>query len=210
MGWRDWQTGTKGFDVLILGQERSGKTTFYSFLRLRILGKDGQQSQPTIDNVNSGVFSFEWTTDNGTFGLAFRNVGDRSGQIGPQEHAKMLIRRRPHLTIIVLDITSSEVSNKINDSYKSWFEYFCSYVSDLLINRPKVAKRFDNRPKTMLILLNKTDLLLPADLEGKVERATKIVRDTMGLRLTQHLGGRVTYFPILPCSMVENPKWNGY
>jgi hypothetical protein len=132
----------RGFDLLILGQERSGKSTIYHFLRSRLLGQDGVDTPPTVDDVNSGVFSFEWQTAAGPLLLAFRNVGDRSGQIGPHSHAEMLVRKKPHLVIIVLDISSPEVADQLNASYLMWFKHFCSYINDLLVNKEKKQGKF--------------------------------------------------------------------
>jgi GTPase SAR1 family protein len=196
----------RGFDILILGQERSGKSTLYNFLRLRLLGQDGVDTDPTVVDVNSGVFSFEWQTDAGPLSLAFRNVGDRSGQIGPHRHAEMLVNKKPHLVIIVLDISSPEVADQLNASYIQWFRYFCTYINNLLINKERKARKVNSKLRSILVILNKIDKLDPGTATNKIDNAKENIRNIMNQHLSGRFGYRVNYFPILPCVMVENPR----
>ena len=194
------------YDLLILGQERAGKTSFYKFLRQTLLSTDGGLSPPTVDSVNSGIFSFEWQTNTGPLRLEFRNVGDNSGQIGPYKHAELLIHRKPHLLVVVLDLTLREDTDRLHGGYGTWFSYFCAYIGDMLMNRPRRARRLNSRLKTMLVVLNKVDVLNPSDADAIVSEAQSKVRTILTTRLSHHLGNRVSNFPIVPCSMVENPR----
>lgn len=195
------------YDLLILGMERAGKTSFFNFLRRKLLATDGEPTPPTLDDVNTGVFSFEWTTDQGILGLELRNVGDRSGQVGPNEHAKMFVTRKPHLLVVVLDVTRDDrTSDTLHGSYERWFEWFCSYVAERLMNRPRLARRVHSRLRQMIVLLNKSDALPPHDRDNAIRRAQDSVRAELRTRLRAHLGPKVDQFPILPCSIVRNPQ----
>lgn len=199
----------RSYALLILGQERAGKTALYKFLRSRLLSKDGEPTPPTVEDVNSGIFQFEWTTtDSGTLVIEFRNVGDRSGQIGPHAHAKMLVDKKPHLLMIVLDITArdKDETGKLHASYETWFEYFCTYIGDRLMNRPGLARRVSSRLRNMVILLNKADTLEPKETDAIIREAKTQIRGILRGRLQAYFGGRVHHYPILECSIVSNPK----
>jgi hypothetical protein len=168
---RDWH---KGPEILILGQERSGKSTLFEFLTTGRLGKEGDRTQPTKENVNSGVRTCEWMTDTGPKILGLRNIGDRRGN-GPFEHAKYLVKEQPHLAFIVLDISSPEGSFRLNESFISWFDYFCTYLNEDLINRTNRKKRLYNKLQDIIIILNKIDLLDPEISTEKIDRATKFI-----------------------------------
>ena len=58
----------------------------------------------------------------------------------------------------------------------------------------------------MIILLNKIDLVDPGDVETTVAQATVQLKDVLQTRLSHFLGPRVSSFPILPCSIVDNPR----
>jgi hypothetical protein len=195
------------YDLLILGQERAGKTALYKFLRSRLLSKDGEQTAPTVDDIDSGIIRFEWTTDTGALTLELRNIGDRSGQIGPHAHAQMFVNKKPHLLVIVLDVTASlEEAGRLHASYATWFEYFCTYVGDLLMNHPRRAHKVRSKLHNMVILLNKTDTLDPATADNVIAEATSRIRGILRTRLQHYFGGRVDNFPVLPCSIVSNPR----
>jgi hypothetical protein len=195
----------RSYDLLILGQERAGKTALYKFLRSRLLSRDGENTVPTVDAQNTGLFSFEWKTEQGTLLLEFRNVGDRSGQIGPSEHAKLFVVKKPHFLVIVLDITTPEQSDQLNSAWGTWFRYFCVYVEDELRNRPGRARRLSSRLHSLTILLNKVDAVDPANVQSVVDHARVRLRAELA-HLRPNFGSKIDSFQIIPCSIVENPR----
>jgi GTPase SAR1 family protein len=197
----------RSYDLLIVGQERAGKTAFYKFLHSQFLSRDGEQTVPTVDDVNSGIFKFEWTTDSGVLVVELRNVGDRSGQIGPHAHARMFARQRPHLLVIILDISTREDTDRLHASYGRWLEYFCTYVAERLMKSPRIARRLRSRLRNVVILLNKADTIPAEQVDAVIGEATARIRATLQTRLRNHLGAGVDTFPILPCSIVSNPRY---
>jgi len=196
----------RSYNLLLVGQERAGKTALYKFLWARFLSKDGEPTTPTVDDVNSGVFRFEWQTSGGTLAVDLRNVGDRSGQIGPHHHANLFIDSKPHLLVVVLDVSMQEGTDRLHGSYERWFEYFCMYVGDRLTNRPRLARRVNSRLFNLIVLLNKADTLAPPRATTTINEATAKLRTTLQTRLRPYFGGKVDSFPILPCSIVSNPQ----
>src|SRR5262249_11269275 len=144
----------------------------------------GETTTPTVDDVNSGVFKFEWATNVGGLTIEFRNVGDTSGQIGPYAHAEMFVSRKPHLLIIVLDLSSRGETDRLHGSFDRWFEAFCAYVVDRLMARPRLNRRVSSRLRNIIVLLNKADTLEPttsvAALGDARDRIRQILRDHLG------------------------------
>ena len=194
------------YDLLILGQERAGKTAFYKFLRSKLLSKNGEKTSKTIDPVNSGVFQFEWSTDAGSLALELRNVGDRSGQIGPDLQSQMLIGKKPHLLVVVLDLTAvphdDNDADRVHATYETWFEHFCTSISDRLMNRPRLARKVSGRLRNMVILLNKADKIEADARDESVAVATAQIRAILKTRLSHYFGGRVRHLsnsPVFYC-----------
>ena len=124
---KEWMAG--GY-LLILGQRRSGKSSFYKFLRTRRLNKQGQ-SPKTLKSTSSGVFRFNWRDTT----ITVRNIRDNPGQIGPFEHAKLLFDTAPHVAIIFLDLTTyipQSIEDEEEDDCLGWFNMFCDSLNDLL------------------------------------------------------------------------------
>ena len=194
------------YDLLIIGQERAGKTSLFNFLQKQLLGRDDDITEVTVDPSNSGMLTFKWVTNLGILQVEFRNISDQAGQIGPHEHAQILIKKKPHFIIIVLDVTSLEKSDKLHESYGAWFNAFCEYIHSHLKCRPSLARRVDRKLQQLIVVLNKVDVLDPESKTIVIDRAKSIINDIMNKWLTNNFSGRVNNFPVLECSLVENPR----
>jgi GTP-binding protein EngB required for normal cell division len=200
---RDRHTGP---EILILGQERAGKSTLYKFLTTGRLGKEEDRTQRTKEDVNSGVCTCEWMTETGSMLLGFRNIGDRRGN-GPFDHAKYLVEEQPHLAFIVLDISSPEAAPRLNESYTEWFDHFCACLNEDLLNRTNRQKQqFRKKLRNIIIILNKIDLLDSEISSEKIDRAKKFIETKMTSLLEGHLGYKIRHFPVIPLSLIKNPK----
>jgi hypothetical protein len=147
----------QSYNLLITGQERSGKSTLYWFLRLNRLGERDEKTPPTVDHEDSGCFLFEWRTeDGGNLSAAFRNVSDQSGQKEPKKLAELIVDQTPHLIIIVLDITAKD-DKRIHSSYRNWLDNLCSHLTNILNSHSWAKSRLIRKLRKIIILLNKVD-----------------------------------------------------
>jgi Gtr1/RagA G protein conserved region len=201
---RNWYIG---YNLLILGMERAGKTSIYNFLWRKLFARDREPTGTTVRPTNSHVFSFEWAGKDGLLELKFRNVGDFSGQIGPDKHAELFVNKMPHLVLIVLDLTQrDESSDTLHGSYERWFERFCAYVADRLKNRPRRARSLDSHLRSMVILLNKSDAIPKNERDNVIRQAKERIRAILKSHLQLYFSQKVEQFPILECCLVSNPR----
>jgi hypothetical protein len=192
----------QSYTLLIIGPARSGKSTLYRFLKLRLLATQGEDTRPTVAPNDSGLFSFEWKSEDGeVLLLQLRNVSDQSGHDGPFNHAKLFVRKKPHLVIVVLSAESFESPGDRGD--RRWFELFCARVADLLRNSKK-AKKTSDALRQMVILLNKVDLLdHGAGQEQQLAGYKSQIRDIIKDRLVYSFGTKAEHFDVLPCCMLR-------
>jgi GTPase SAR1 family protein len=206
--WMNFVQRYQSYNLLIIGPERSGKTTLSHFLRLNRLGYRGERTKPTVGHEDSGCFIFEWKTENGTnLSAGFRNVSDQSGQKEPHELAKLIAYKRPHLIIVVLDITARQQSERIHASYANWLDNLCAHLADILMSKPRARNRLNQKLRQILILLNKVDRLNPGNrksiIDGVEGNVRRILRERLRTVIPEH---KLDYFPILPCCMVRDPE----
>jgi hypothetical protein len=205
--WTNIAQRYRSYNLIIIGQERSGKTTLARFLSRNDLGYRDEDTAPTVDHEDYGCFVFEWKTELGAnLSCAFRNIGDYSGQTEPVKIAKLIANKRPHLVIIVLDITRGDPHAGIHGSYINWLDNMCSHLAETLMRRPRSRRRLIKRLRQVVILLNKVDCLDPASRDQDVITAEATVRAILRQRLRTIIPDqKLDHFPIRPCSIVRDP-----
>jgi GTPase SAR1 family protein len=195
------------YNLMIIGQERSGKTTFYGFLSRHQLGYRDENTKPTVGHDDSGCLIFEWRTQlGGNLSCAFRNIGDYSGQTEPARIARAIVNKKPHLIIIVLDITKRDLHAGIHGSYMNWLDNMCSHLKDTLNRKPMAKRTVSRKLRQVVILLNKTDCLNPGDRDEIVREAEENIKRILSERLRGVIPDqKLDYFKIRPCSIVRDP-----
>jgi hypothetical protein len=195
------------YNLIIIGQERSGKSTLTRFLSRELLGYRDEKSPPTVDHEDTGGTLFRWRTEfSGDLSCAFRNIGDYSGQTEPAKIAKMITDKHPHLIIIVLDITKRDPHAGIHGSYMNWLENMCSHLGDILSRRFRKRRKFVNYLRQVVILLNKLDCLETSERDIVVKEADNNVKKIIaGSLRTLIPDQKLNNFAVLPCSLVRDP-----
>jgi GTPase SAR1 family protein len=199
----------QAYNLIIIGQERSGKTTLTRFLSRKHLGYRDEKIKPTVGHEDTGGRLFQWTTESGgNLSCAFRNIGDYSGQTEPAQIAKMITNKQPHLIIIVLDITKRDPHAGIHGSYMNWLNDMCEHLADILSRRPLKRRNFVNSLRQVVILLNKVDCLETSE-RSKIAKETEdnvkdIITDNLRALIPNQ---KLNSFAILPCSLVSNPLY---
>jgi hypothetical protein len=148
--------------------------------------------QPTEDDSKSAAFSIKSGKDN-MLQLQVRSILDTVGQVNARDHARAVIRHKPHAIVIVLDVSGQWEGD---NNYSSRF-----YLSELLENlahelhpRAFIAQH----PSNITVLLNKSDKVDPS----VIAELAKHVRESLNSKLTR-FGPAVKKIPVLPCSLIE-------
>jgi predicted GTPase len=207
--WTNLVQRYQSYNLLIIGQERSGKSTLFQFLSRNQLAVRDADTKPTVDHEDSGCLIFQWKTALGAnLACAFRNIGDYSGQTEPVRIAKLIAHKRPHLIIVVLDITKRDPHAGIHGSYMNWLDSMCSHLAEALMKSPRSRKKLIKKLRQVVILLNKVDCLEPANRETIVSEVTDRVKMILKNNLQNIIPTqKLNYFPIQPCSLVRDPKY---
>ena len=122
--------------------------------------------------------------------LRVRRAVDTPGQVGPLQHALLVVRRRPHAVIVMLDCSSDPLSTL------RWFCLFCDALDSVLRKVSSAARRLQE----MVVLLNKRDKIEDREF-AKLRQA---VRRALERFLSVVWGEeRVRSIPILECISVR-------
>jgi hypothetical protein len=186
--------------LLIVGQERSGKTNFYRYLRYGITGRYGEETKITNEPHNSGMFVVTIGETDRALQLTVRKSTDMPGQIGPRESAKRVIRERPDIVVVMLDLTTPQTGSP-NGAFGTWYEQFCSNLFELSADDDDLR----SKPVAILTLLNKHDVFRISHNQAVFQRIVSDLRAALERWLTIRLGTRITGFQFLPMCAVYDP-----
>jgi hypothetical protein len=112
----------RGKTILIVGQQRAGKTTFVDYLRYGVFG-DEKDTEKTLEVERSPRFTVTLGRDK-ALELSVRTVVDVPGQVGPIEHANLAFQERPHAIILFTDLTAPFTGPEEKAS-SAWLTAFC-------------------------------------------------------------------------------------
>jgi hypothetical protein len=185
----------KGKEVLIIGQARAGKTTFRDYLQYGLF-EDEKETSKTVDIMPSARFNVKMGRD-ATLELSVKRALDVPGQIGPIEHANLVIKHRPHAVIIMTDLTRP-LQGESHHSSATWLLEFCKHLE----SRWRVKRGRGNRIRSIIIVLNKSDKV---DIK-KVENRRKLFRKITDAELRDARGQMLDEIAIMSCTLVTNPE----
>jgi GTPase SAR1 family protein len=179
-----------GKTVVIVGQERSGKTTFLEYFQFGFF-EDEKDSDKTYDISPSVRFDVKLGR-NETLELSIKTVVDIPGQLGANFQAKEIFERKPHAFLIFLDLTRPQKDLSI------WLSEFCKRLETYW----RVNKSKRNRVKSIILVLNKTD-----KVDNKTVTARKnALRKIIDLELRDARGKMTSEIAVIPTVMVNNPN----
>lgn len=180
-----------GKEILVVGPSSAGKTKFAEYLRLGVLGSEGERHM-TYHVFKSPAFTVEIGQDK-NLKLKIRRAVDTPGQTGPVHHANLVERRKPHIIIVMVDC-----SKRLAATIK-WLNLFCDRLDTVLRKGSYAQKKLNG----IVVVLNKRD-----KTTGKeVRRLSKDVKGVLMRYLTMVLDKtRVRSIPILECISVQNPQ----
>lgn len=126
--------------------------------------------------------------------MEIRKTVDTVGQVSAAEHARLVQTYRPHVLILVLDLTGAwDGQNEHSTRYylDEFFDYFGdSYKSSYLVRR---------KLKGVVLILNKRDRVA----DRKSETWIKKIKQQVQNKLSPILGARARHVVIMESSLVE-------
>ena len=194
-GVRKVSSWVKGRSILVVGQARSGKTSFYHFLRYGELEKE-EETDITYDEKRSRGFVLR-IGKAGSAELHIRQARDVPGQSGAVEHAKLVQRRRPHALVIMTDLTTP-LTGADDRAAGAWLKLFSSHLADKL--RGSLLTR--RSLKSIIVVMNKADKAKKTKIEARRRAFKKILVD----KLEPVYGSRARSIPIVQCVLVDKGR----
>ena len=184
----------RGKEILVVGQERAGKSSFVDYLRHGII-VDQDVTPKTYDLTASPTFQVK-TGRELALELVVRQAVDVPGQLGPAEHARIAHERRPHGLVLMVNLSRPLGDDPIQ-SPDAWLEEFCGRYEQLWID----SDRRKNRLKSLVVVANKLDQIVQQDLNVHKARYRAALK-----RLVFAQGKRLRQMHVKECILVTNPR----
>lgn len=186
----------KGKKVLIVGQQRAGKTTFLDYLQYGLF-EDEKETAKTFDITRSARrFDVKLGRD-ASLELSVSAAIDVPGQRGPAAHADLVLEYNPHALIVVLDLTQP-LRGKTENASANWLTEFCRRLE----KQSRIKGHKQKRLNYVSVLLSKRDKVL----EKKAESVQKEMSKILTTEFREARGKMENEIIIIPCSLVTNPE----
>lgn len=183
--------------ILVVGQSRAGKTTFIDYLHYGLF-EDEKETERTKREIGTARFDVKMGRD-AALEVSVKKVIDIAGQIGPTAHADLVLKYRPHVIIILTDLTTPvDIQGESDRTSGAWLLEFCNHLEAAW--RVKGGK--GNRTKSMIVIMNKRDKVNAQELIDRRIQFRKIL-DT---ELREARGRTLNEIAIMPCTLVSNPN----
>jgi hypothetical protein len=158
-----------GKTVMVVGPTRSGKTTFMDYMCYEVFQQE-QETSSTLHFKGSKDFRIK-VGEHQALVVAVKTAVDSVGETHPRLIAEEVHRRRPHALIIMLDLSAPLDERYDIRSSASWLESFCTRAEQL------GRKRRKTRLRSLIVAMNKADLVDDATVAAKEQRYRQIMRD---------------------------------
>lgn len=179
-----------GKTIIVVGQERAGKTTFLEYFRYGFF-EDEKHTEKTWDVTPSARFDVKLGR-NEILEISVKTVIDVPGQIGAVFQAKEIFQQKPHAILVFMDITRPLKPSS------EWLREFCKRLETYW----RANKHQRNRVKSIVLVLNKTD-----KTEAKtVESRRKAYQKILDAELKEARGAMTSEISVVPTVMVNNSE----
>lgn len=191
----------RGRRILVVGQGRSGKTSFISFLETDTLFDEGYHQRSygwgkSRDKEHRKTWPFTISQGRGgALQLRVRSAIDVVGQATADRHGRFVREHRPHGLVIMTDLT---LPAKGPDGVVAWLKDFLDQLADEL----RADARLRRSLKSIVVVLNKADRVD----EAKVRERRELVKGLMTQKLGPVLGQAARRYPVMPCILIDHPS----
>lgn len=179
-----------GKTIIVVGQERAGKTTFLDYFQYGFF-EDEKDTEKTWDVTPSVRFDVKLGR-NEILEISVKTVIDVPGQVGAVFQAKEIYEQKPHAILVFIDI------NRPLKSTSEWLTEFCKRLETYW----RVNKHNRNRVKSIILVLNKTDKTNTKVIESRKKAFQKI----LNAELKEARGSMLEEISVIPTIMINNPN----
>lgn len=180
----------KGKTILIIGQERAGKTTFLDYFQHGIWGEE-RDTIRTIRDLPTARFNVK-LGHNETLEFCVTTAIDTAGQSPQFQQAEKIIEKNPNALLIFMDLS------KPHKSSVEWLEELCRRIE----NQWRANKRKRNKIQSIILVMNKKDKVDTKMIETR-KKAFKKILDS---ELKDARGKMIDDIVIVSTVMVTNPN----
>jgi len=191
---RSWFTGKT---LVVVGPPRAGKTTFVRYVQYGIF-QHADKTPKTYDPTSSPRFNLRLGKDN-NLEVLIKTAVDLPGHAAARTLADDVFKQRPHAIVIVLGLDNPLEGD---EGTAAWLREFCKQFDYRWLQ----AQDRRNRLRSIIIVMNKLDLVDAPQLEAHENR----YREVMGDEWRSARGPQTDDPTFRRCVMVENPdgtKW---
>jgi hypothetical protein len=159
------------------------------------LFEDEKDVRKTEDPIPSARFNVKMGRD-AALELMVTSVIDVAGQVGPVEHARYVIEKKPHAIVIFIDL-SRPLKGKGEQVSTDWLRGFCNALE----TRWRASRKRKSRLRSVILVLNKKDKVS----EKKIAACKQELRKILDAELRDARGQMSDEIAIVPCTLVTNP-----
>lgn len=174
-----------GLKLLIVGPKRSGKTSFYNFLKHDYFA-DQRGTNKTKEVIE--IKSFD-VNKGGELNLPIKKALDIPGQLNTLDQADLMRQETPQAIIIFTAVDNA------NPSCSQWLRSFLIDLRDVLDKNVSVSSNL----VSLTIVLNKIDLVSEQESDRLISEMQNIVDDT----LRPLIQNNVRLIDVIPCTLYK-------
>jgi len=184
----------KGKTILVVGQARSGKSTFISYFQHGLFQSELDTSKTTTTR-NTPRFQVSLGKDK-TLNLHVKTAVELPGQVGATAHAITAFKKKPDAILIFTDL-STPLKGEADRASAAWVKEFCDELEKLWIGKGAHL----NQIGSIIVVLNKQDKVDHETMKKckfEMEKTVKMLKAARGKRQEEVF--------VMPAIMVANEK----
>ncbi|MGP0088634.1 MAG: GTPase domain-containing protein [Xanthobacteraceae bacterium] len=159
-----------GMTLLVIGERRAGKSSFVNYFEYGVLLSKGTRTPRTQEIRDTASFDLSIGRDK-ALRMSVRKATDTRGHDTPKEQAALVVRRKPTVLMIFLD-----VSRDWDASDEDYGYLYLKKVLEELNSKTIRSKGVSNNLKHLCIVLNKADEVDATEYQKKVRSVKGILR----------------------------------
>jgi GTPase SAR1 family protein len=180
-----------GRDILVIGQPRAGKTSLVRYIQYGLFAE--AETTRTRAIKKTAAFTVK-IGRNESLALEVRKAIDTVGQVSAAEHAELAKAYRPHVLVVVLDL-SGPWEGRDERSARYYLEEFFEYFAEAFKGSYLVRRKL----RAVFVVLNKRDKVDEKKASTWLKKAKDILKEQL-----RSLGTGIRDPIVVESSLVED------